>query len=91
MKQPEPMVWRLYGAATTAITALIAHRLISQAWRLATGEQPPDPNDPAVPFGEAAAWMISIGVGAGVAQLGVNRHLRRRWQAYSAVPSRADQ
>lgn len=72
------LAWRLYSSFLGAATTIIAQKLVTQAWRVATGEQPPDPNDPEVPFSEAAAWAIAVGVGVGVAQLSMNRYVNAR-------------
>lgn len=81
MNLSEKMVWRLYSAALGAATTLIAQKVVSKAWQIATGEQPPDPHDPEVPAGEAIAWVLATGIGVGVSQLLMSRYLVRRQDA----------
>lgn len=79
MNLPDKLVWRLYSAALGAATTFLAHKVLSKAWQLATGDTPPDPQDPEVPTGEAVAWAVATGVGLGVSQLLMSRYLNRRW------------
>ena len=78
MNLSEKMAWRLYSAALGAATTLIAQKVVSKAWQIATGEQPPDPHDPEVSTGEAIAWVFATGIGVGVSQLLMSRYLVRR-------------
>lgn len=80
MRISEKLVWHLYTGLLGAVTTIVAQKALVQAWRLATGETPPDPNDPDVPFAEAVTWAIAAGVGVGVSQLTLNRYMTRTWQ-----------
>jgi hypothetical protein len=45
---------------------------------VATGQEPPNPEDPDVPTLKAVTWFVSSGVGVGLIQLFLGRHLARR-------------
>ncbi|PIE98945.1 MAG: hypothetical protein CR979_03545 [Propionibacterium sp.] len=79
MHTSNKLVWRVYSGVLGAVTTLIAQQLISKAWQTATGEQPPNPNDPEVPIIQAMTWAIATGVGVGVTQLSMNRYMAKRW------------
>lgn len=79
MHTSEKLIWRLYSGVLGAATTMIAQRALVKLWEVATGEEPPNPNDPDVPYGEAVTWAIATGVGVGVAQLSMNRYMSRRW------------
>ena len=49
MALEEKLVWKIYAGAVGALTTLIAQKLVTKAWEKATGEVPPDPNDPDTP------------------------------------------
>lgn len=87
MPTSEKLIWRLYSGLLGAATTMIAQRALVQGWRLATGEEPPNPNDPDVPYGEAVTWAIATGVGVGVAQLSMNRYMSRRWSKNMGKPT----
>lgn len=80
MKTSEKLVWQVYSGLLGALTTLIAQQAMTRAWKLATGEEPPNPNDPDVPFSEAITWAVATGIGVGVTQLSMNRYMSRRWQ-----------
>ena len=48
-----------------------------------TGEEPPEPNDPDVPTGQAIAWVVAVAVGVGLSQVLINRFAAKRWSAFT--------
>lgn len=79
MKLTEKVIWNVYSGILGALATFIAQKLITKAWEAATGEEPPDPNDPEAPFVQAVIWAAASGLGVGVTQLSMNRFIQRRW------------
>jgi len=80
MGASEKLVWKIYASAVGAATTLLAQKLVSGAWKAATGDNPPDANNPHVPLHEAIIWAIASGLGVGMAQLVMNRYMAGRWE-----------
>ena len=72
MAVEEKILWKIYAGVLGAATTLLA-------WEAATGDVPPDPNDPDTPLTQALIWALCSGVGVGMAQLTMNRYMQRRW------------
>jgi len=49
MNVTNKMMWKVYSGVLGAVSALVAHRLVTSAWKIATGDEPPSPTDPNVP------------------------------------------
>ena len=81
MKLTEKVIWNVYSGVLGALATFIAQKLITAAWQAATGEEPPDPNDPETPGFQAVIWAASSGVGVGVTQIMINRFVQRRWSS----------
>lgn len=79
MNASQKVLWNIYAGAIGAITTLVAAKAVGKAWELATGEEPPRPEDPDVPLRRALTWAIASGLGVGVAQLLVNRFAAAQW------------
>ena len=87
MNVSQRLLWNLYAGAVGALSALIAQKAVRGAWKLATGDEPPDPNDPATPISEAVIWAVAGGIGIGVAQLLTNRLAATRWEKAMGTPA----
>lgn len=81
MAATEKIMWKVYAGAIGALTTIAAQKILTKGWTAATGETPPDPNDPDTPLAPALIWAVASGVGVGVAQLAMNRLMQRRWVA----------
>lgn len=79
MKLTERVIWNIYSGLVGAAATFVAQKVITMAWEAATGEEPPDPNDPEAPFVQALIWAAASGLGVGVTQLTMNRFVTRRW------------
>lgn len=69
---------RAYPLIVGAVTTMVAQFLVRKVWQIATGNTPPDPQDPDVPAREAVTWFVASSVGVGVAQLMVGRYSNRK-------------
>lgn len=87
MKLSQRLVWNLYAGAIGALSAVVAQKAVRGAWKLATGDEPPDPSDPATPLSEALIWAVAGGVGIGVTQLLTNRFAATRWEKATGRPA----
>ena len=79
MAVEEKILWKIYAGALGAATTLLTQKLVTKAWETATGDVPPDPNDPDTPLTQALIWALCSGLGVGMAQLTMNRYMHRRW------------
>lgn len=79
MAVEEKILWKIYAGVLGAATTLLAQRVVTEMWETATGDTPPDPNDPDTPLAQALIWALCSGVGVGMAQLTMNRYMQRRW------------
>lgn len=75
------IAFRVYAGVLGAVTTIATQKLVKAAWKVATGDNPPDPNDPDVPATEAAIWALASGLGLGVSQVVLNRFMGRRFEA----------
>lgn len=87
MGPSQKIVWNIYAGAVGALTAMVAQKAVSAAWRLATGDEPPEAHDPETPLDEAIIWAIASGIGIGVTQLLVNRFAAKRFGAAMGLPA----
>lgn len=87
METSKKLLWNLYAGGIGAITAVVAAKVVNAAWQAATGDAPPDPNDPDVPLRRALTWAVASGIGIGLAQLLVNRVAADQWTKAMGTPA----
>ena len=87
METSKKLLWNLYAGGIGAITAVVAAKAVNGIWQAATGDAPPDPNDPDVPLRRALTWAIASGIGIGLAQLLVNRLAADQWTKAMGTPA----
>ncbi len=87
MTMSQRLLWNIYAGAIGALTAVVAQKAVRGAWKVATGDEPPDPNDPATPLSEALIWALAGGIGIGMAQLLTNRLAANRWEKAMGSPA----
>ena len=85
----QKLLWNLYAGAVGALTTVLAVKAVNAVWELATGDSPPEPNDPEVPLRRALTWAIASGVGIGLSQLLVNRFAAGQWTKVMGTPARS--
>lgn len=83
MDLSQKLVWKAYSGGIAAVAALVTTKAVHSAWRFATGDEPPEPNDPKVPTVTAAAWVMALAVGVGLSQVLANRLAANRWEAFT--------
>lgn len=86
MRPSQKLVWNLYAGVVGALTAIAAQKVVHGAWKLATGDEPPEANDPETPLNEAVIWALASGIGIGITQLLMNRVAAHQWQAVMGTP-----
>ncbi|GAB3710495.1 DUF4235 domain-containing protein [Mariniluteicoccus flavus] len=84
MGPTQGLVWKIYTGVLGAVTTIAAQKAVTQAWKLATGEEPPEPGDPDTPLHMAVTWALASAIGVGVVQLMTNRFTMRRFRAQFA-------
>jgi len=87
MTMSQRLLWNIYAGAVGALTAVVAQKAVRGAWKVVTGDEPPDPNDPATPISEALIWALAGGIGIGMAQLLTNRLAADRWEKSMGMPA----
>ena len=76
--------WKVFGGLSAIVAAIVARKVVTATWKLATGSEPPsNPEDPAVTWAEAAGWAVASGVAVGLARLIAQRQAARTWQKAS--------
>ncbi|MBP8919808.1 MAG: DUF4235 domain-containing protein [Micropruina sp.] len=81
------MLWNIYAGAVGTLTALAAQKVLDGAWRAVTGDEPPDPNDPATPLRDAIIWSLAGGIGIGLAQVLTRRFAAAGWERTMGTPA----
>ncbi|MDR2929849.1 MAG: DUF4235 domain-containing protein [Propionibacteriaceae bacterium] len=72
------IVEKIYTTLLSAVVTFLVGFALKKVWKLTTGDEPPNPEDPEVPAREAVTWFLASGVGVGVAQLLFHRTLAKR-------------
>lgn len=87
MNTSQKLLWNLYAGAVGALATVLAVKAVNKGWELATGDVPPEPNDPEVPLRRALAWAVASGIGIGLSQLLVNRFAAGQWARVMGTPA----
>ncbi len=69
---------RVYTTLLSALVTFVAGFALKKVWTLATGEEPPNPEDPEVPVRTAVIWFLASGIGVGAVQLLFHRTMTKR-------------
>ena len=64
------LVWKVMGTGGAILAGIIAKKVTTSGWKLATGNQPPaNPEDPAVSWKEAVGFAVFSGAVVGIVRL----------------------
>lgn len=64
------MSWRIFGGLAAVLAGIAARKGLVQAWRLATGDDPPaNPEAPDTSWQEALGWAVVSGAAMGLARM----------------------
>ncbi|MGJ3509698.1 DUF4235 domain-containing protein [Enemella sp. A6] len=72
-------IWKIYSTVFSLIVAALTAKLLSKGWQVATGEEPPDAQDPDTPTSKALTWAVASAVGVVVSQLLTKRFAEQHW------------
>ena len=72
------IVDKVYTIVASAVVSFLAGFALKKIWKLTTGSEPPDPEDPEVPTHKAVIWFLASGIGVGLAQLFLHRSATKR-------------
>ncbi|MGZ4601084.1 MAG: DUF4235 domain-containing protein [Oryzihumus sp.] len=72
------VAWKVLGTGAAVGAGIVAKKLVTAAWKTATGKEPPaNPEDPEVSWPEAVGWAVASGAVVGVARLLATRKAAR--------------
>ncbi|TDD77746.1 DUF4235 domain-containing protein [Actinomadura rubrisoli] len=72
--------YRAMAGAAAFAGGFVAKKVITLAWKKATGKEPPtNPESPDVALTEAIGWAVVMGVGMELARLLATRAAARQW------------
>jgi hypothetical protein len=82
--------YKLMAAIASLLGALVARKLLTTVWKVASGKEPPEnPAHPTVTWPEAVSWAIASGAVVGLARLVAQKKVADSFQrASSDTPSR---
>ena len=83
------LLWNVYAGGIAALTAIGTKKALDGVWKVVTGDEPPDVNDPATPPREALAWAAAMALGLSLSGVFVNRLASHRWEKFTGEPSPA--
>ena len=91
MHLTERQKWLVVASAASALAAPIAERVLSDAWRRATGDEPPvDLTGSDISWTEVFAWTAASAVVIGLAQVAARRSAALAWhRVMGSRPPRA--
>jgi hypothetical protein len=88
--QPDPrrptmagaaLAWRVLGLGTAIGASVVARKVATSTWKVATGNDPPaNPEDPETTWREAMTWAVASGAMVGVVRMLATRKAADYWQ-----------
>lgn len=74
------VLYKLVATVAALLGAQVARRLLTFAWKAATGKEPPsNPEHPGVTWAEAAAWATVSGATVGIARMVAQKRVASSW------------
>lgn len=78
----ERIAWRVLSALAAVVAAWAAREAAERIWAgVSDGEVPNNPDDPAVPWGQAIGWALLVGTAAGVARVVARKGASSAWRS----------
>lgn len=87
MNSSHPLLWKLYAGVLGAAAAAAATKLVTGVWRQATGDEPPQLDDPDAPTKDLMLWAVASAAGAAVAAVAMNRIAASSWKSFMGEPA----
>jgi hypothetical protein len=83
--------YKILAMIASLLGALIARKLLTTTWKLASGKEPPEnPAHPTVTWPEAVSWAVASGATVGLARLIAQKKVADSFhKAGSDTPERA--
>ncbi|MEO6654308.1 MAG: DUF4235 domain-containing protein [Ilumatobacteraceae bacterium] len=81
----ESVRWKMVSVASGALAALAMRQLVAALWP-GRHNPPLNPADRRIDWGEALAWSLASGVGAGIARLVSTRLAAGGWEKATGHP-----
>lgn len=79
-KQSGKGTWKMMDRASTIAAALVARKVTSLTWKIATGKQPPsNTKHPDVSNVEAVSWAVLAGAGVELTKVLIRRGTANYW------------
>jgi hypothetical protein len=76
--------YKIMAMGSALLGAALARKILTIAWKAATGKEPPaNPEHPDVTWGEAASWAVASGVVVGLVKLIAQRQVAATWHRAS--------
>ena len=84
----EQILWRLVATLSAVFGAIAVRKLVAAIWKAAAHKDPPmNPSQPGIDWGEAVAFSVASGAGAGLARMLATRGATAGWlRATGALP-----
>ncbi len=84
------LAWKVLGTGAAAIATALAEKGIRSAWRVTTGDEPPDnPDNPDIEWRRAIAWALLSGAAIGLARLVATRRAAEYYRNSSGALPKA--
>src|SRR5687768_7586725 len=75
------LAWRVLGLGTAVGASIVARKIATSTWKVATGNDPPaNPEDPETTWREALTWAVASGAAIGVVRMLATRKAADYWQ-----------
>ena len=72
--------WKVFGGVAGVAGAMLARKVVTTGWKIATGKEPPDtPESPNIAWAEAVGWAVFSGTVVALARLAATRSAASTW------------
>lgn len=79
--------YKVIAAIAAVLGALVARKSLTLAWKIATGNEPPEnPEHPTVTWPEAVSWAVVSGAVMGLARLAARKKVAASFHRSTGAP-----